>query len=104
LTLKTTTPAVGNEISFAEGAVISISIDEAGTAYASFKKFKSKREGTKIITKGSINEQALGDFFPNNATRFLKITNPPCGETLLKVKRMGDQLVVVNTGSEGEPQ
>ncbi len=104
LSFKTTTPAVGNEIPLAEGAVISVSNDEAGTAYSSFTKFKSKRGGTKIITKGSINGQELSVFFPNNATRFLRITNPPCGETLLKVKRMGDQLVIVNPGTVDEPQ
>jgi hypothetical protein len=103
LTLKTTTPAVGNEIPLAEDAVISISNDEAGTAFSSFNKFKSKRGGTKIITKGSINGQELGTFFPDNAVRFLRVTNPPCGETLIKVKRMGDQLIVVTTGSVDEP-
>lgn len=97
LVLKATQPPIGNEILFAENATIEISNDEAGTTFFGFSKApKLKQSGRKIVTKGTINGQPLLTFFPNNAVRVVRVINPPCGITLLRVRRVGDMLVLEN--------
>ena len=56
---------------------------------------KIKKGGGKYLSKGVINGQELGVFFPTGATRFIRITKPTCGITILRVLRSGDQLSIV---------
>jgi hypothetical protein len=104
LLLLTAAPAGGTEVVFTVGTLVQISSDEAGTTFFSFSKpnGKIKREGRKYLSKGIINGQELGVFFPSGATRFIKITKPPCGITILKVTRSGEVLTLVPT-TDAEP-
>ena len=93
LFLLTTAPAGGTEVLFSEGTVVEISSDAAGTTFFSFSKpGKIKKAGGKYLSKGIINGLELGVFFPNGATRLIRITKPTCGITILRVVRSGDQL------------
>jgi hypothetical protein len=96
LKLITIQPAVGDEIRFADNVVLELSNDAAGTQFFQFNKLKKKKNNRRLISKGSINGQSLEAFFPVGATRLMRITNPPCGVTFLRVMRVGDTLVVVN--------
>ena len=96
LRLKIATPPVGPEILFATDATVEISNDEAGTAFSMPNNIVVKPNRRKIKTKGNINNQSLNSFFPDGATRILRITNPPCGILELRVQRQGGQLVVLN--------
>ena len=102
LVLRTTVPAGGTEVVFSQGTLVEISSDAAGTMFFSFSKpdGKIKREGRKYVSKGTINGQDLGVFFPNGATRFIRITKPTCGLTLLKVTRSGDSLTLAAAAAE----
>jgi hypothetical protein len=96
LILLTDPPTSGSEITFAENAIIEISNDEAGTTFFTFSKTpKIKKQGKKLITRGTINAQDLNLFFPDQATRILRVTNPPCGVTVVKIKRQGSSVVIV---------
>ncbi len=104
LILLTDPPTTGSEIVFAENAVIEISNDEAGTTFFTFSRTpKIKKQGKKVITRGTINGQDLNLFFPDQATRILRVTNPPCGVTVLKVKRQGSSIVIVPPAPGEEP-
>jgi concanavalin A-like lectin/glucanase superfamily protein/FG-GAP repeat protein len=95
LFLLTTAPAGGTEVLFKTGVVVEISTDATGSTFFAFLKAgKIKKNGGKFLSKGTINGQDLGVYFPNGATRFIRITNPVCGITLIKVTRTGDQLVL----------
>jgi hypothetical protein len=97
LLLLTTQPPVGNEIRFDASSIVEVSSDAAGTQFFTFSKpAKLKKDGRKFISKGTINNQDLGVFFPNGATRIIRITNPPCGITVLRVTRSGEQLLLVS--------
>jgi hypothetical protein len=101
LVLRTIQPPIGNEIVAAPNAVLEISSTEAGTTFFTFSKsLKIKKGGRKIITKGTINDLDVSVFFPDQAIRFLRITNPPCGITLLRVRRQGDLLVLAPVGAQ----
>jgi hypothetical protein len=96
LILLTDPPTTGSEIIFAENATIEISNDEAGTTFFGFSKTsKIKKQGKKLITRGTINGQDLNLFFPDQATRLLRVTNPPCGVTIVKIRRQGSSVVIV---------
>jgi Concanavalin A-like lectin/glucanases superfamily/FG-GAP repeat/Kre9/KNH-like N-terminal Ig-like domain len=100
LFLITTAPAGGTEILFSEGTLVQVSSDEMGTQFFSFSKpnGKIKKQGGKYLSKGLINGVELGEFFPNGATRLIRITKPACGITLLKLTRSGEVLSVANPG------
>jgi hypothetical protein len=84
--------------------VIEISNDAAGTQFFGFSKPpKIKAANHKAITKGTINEQGLLAFFPDGATRVIRITNPPCGITLLRVTRSGEMLIPAAPATTGLP-
>ncbi len=102
LFLLTTAPAGGTEVLFTEGTLVQIS-DGAGTFF-SFSKpnGKIKKGGAKYLSKGTINGQDLGVFFPTGATRFIRITKPTCGITLLRVTRSGEVLSLAVT-AEADP-
>lgn len=95
LFLTTTAPAGGTEILFSTDVVVEVSSDSTGATFFTFLKHgKIKRGGGKFISKGTINGQELGVYFPSGATRFIRTTNPTCGITLLKVTRSGEQLAI----------
>jgi hypothetical protein len=95
IVLRTIPPPIGSEILFAETATLEISTTEAGTAFATFSKpFKFKKQGKLIISKGTINGMELNAFFPDGATRILRVTNPPCGITVLRIRRQGGVFVI----------
>jgi hypothetical protein len=99
LFLLTTAPAGGTEVLFTEGTQVQVSSDAAGNNFQSFSKpnGKIKKGGAKFLSKGIINGQDLGVFFPNGATRVLRITKPGCGLTILRVTRNGEQLSLAAT-------
>lgn len=99
--LRAIQPAVGDEVRFAADVVVQVS-DSTG-AFFEFRKLKIKKSGRKLLSKGSINGVDLGVFFPDQATRSIKITNPPCGITVLRVKRQGEVLVVQSAAAELQP-
>jgi hypothetical protein len=96
LFLLTTTPAGGTEVRFTTGTLVQISSDAAGTAFFSFSKpnGKIKKSGQKYLSKGTINGQELGVFFPSGVTRIIRITKPTCGITILRVVRNGEVLTI----------
>lgn len=95
LTLKTINPpGDAPEVLFAQGATLEISTNEAGTTFVQFSRPKRAASGKKLTGRGTINGQTLGDFFPDQAVRFVRVTNPPCGVFLVKVRRVGGLLVI----------
>jgi hypothetical protein len=94
LFLLTAPPAGGTEVLFIEGTLVEVSSDAAGTQFEKFSKpfGKIKKGGAKYLSKGTINGQDLGVFFPNGQTRVIRITRPGCGLTVLRVTRNGNQL------------
>ncbi|HXG90755.1 MAG TPA: Ser-Thr-rich GPI-anchored membrane family protein [Blastocatellia bacterium] len=84
---------------FAQGVRMEISTDPAGTQFIEVSKVKVKSSGKKIQARGSINGQTIGQFFPDGAHRLIRITNPTCGITILRVRRSGDQLVPDTAGA-----
>jgi len=96
LFLLTVPPPGGTEVVFTTGTIVQISSDATGTTFFGFSKpnGKIKKEGRKYLSKGLINGQELGVFFPSGATRFIRITKPTCGITLLRVTRAGETLTL----------
>ncbi|MEN3332549.1 MAG: hypothetical protein V7641_1914, partial [Blastocatellia bacterium] len=47
--------------------------------------------------KGTTNNLAISDFWPDGATRIVRITNPGCGLTILRLKRVGNFIVAAPT-------
>lgn len=95
-----TTIINGVEVRFADGVKLEISNDAAGTQFFEVAKVKDRSSGSKLQSKGKVNNQKVGDFFPDGATRFVRITNPTCGVTLLRLKRVGNNLVLDATTQE----
>ncbi len=95
-----TTTINGVEVRFADGVKLEISNDAAGTQFFEVAKAKRKSSGSKLQSKGKVNNQDVGVFFPDGATRFVRITNPTCGVTLLRLKRVGSNLVLDATTQE----
>lgn len=89
----------GSEVRFAQGVTIEVSSDEAGTTFFNLARAKVKSSGRRLQGKGQINGQTLGQFFPEGATRVLRVTNPPCGTTTLRVRRLMGALVLVTTAN-----
>jgi hypothetical protein len=103
LFLLTAAPQGGTEVLFTTGTLVEISTDVTGTTFVGFSKpnGKIKKGGGKYLSKGLINGVELGTFFPDGATRFIRITKPTCGLTVLKVTRAGNQLMLaVSTAGE----
>jgi hypothetical protein len=72
---------------------VEISADEAGTQFFPFSNVRVKSNGRKLDAKGNINGQQLNQFMPDGARRVLRVTNPPCGVTTIRVRRVGSTLV-----------
>jgi hypothetical protein len=96
LNLRTTT-INGTEVRFIGGAKVEISTNETGTTFFELLNVKKKNSGKKLLTKGTINNQDLGQFWPDGAVRILRVTNPTCGVTILRLRRQGDLFVAVAT-------
>jgi hypothetical protein len=96
LILRTIQPVGGTEVRFADNVVGELSSDAAGTQFFTFSRSpKVKSSGRKLELRGTINGQTINAFFPDAAIRVLRITNPPCAVTVLRVQRQGNNLVVV---------
>jgi hypothetical protein len=95
LKLITIQPAVGDQIRFADNVKLEISNDAVGTQFFEFSKFKIKKNNRRFVSKGTINGQDLAVFFPDGAIRLMRITNPLCAVTFMRVRRQGEVLVVV---------
>jgi hypothetical protein len=93
----------GSQPRFLAGVKFEISHNPAGSQFFEVEKAKVKGSGKKLQTRGDINEQEVGVFFPDGDHRVLRFTNPTCGTTILRVKRMGDLLVVDAGLQEGTP-
>jgi hypothetical protein len=91
------TPATGPTVTFAPDVIVEVSVDEAGTQFFAFSRVKIKHQGNLLITKGSINGQSPNRFFPDGDTRVLRITNPSCAFTKMKVTHVKDSLVFVSS-------
>jgi Concanavalin A-like lectin/glucanases superfamily/FG-GAP repeat len=96
LFLVTTPPPSGSEVFFSDTTVVEISSDSTGLTFFTFSKpGKIKKAGGKYLSKGTINGEDLGVYFPNGAVRVIRLTKPPCGITLLRVMRSSDTLLPV---------
>lgn len=108
LFLLTTAPAGGTEVLFMDGFLAEVSTDSTGSTFFTFLKAgRIKKAGRKFLSKGTINGLDLGVYFPNAATRFIRLTNPVCGITVIKVTRSGDQLLLATAEevtSAAQPQ
>jgi hypothetical protein len=90
--------SAGSSFLFEDGVIVEISNDEQGNGFASFSKSpKIKGGGRKLKTRGTIGGRSLADFFPDGATRIIRLTVAPCSTTRLRVMRSGDQLVAADT-------
>ena len=96
-------PPSGNLIPFNENTIVEVA-NASGQFFGFSKPPKVKQEGRKLLTKGTINDQSVLVFFPDGATRVIRVTNPPCGVVELTVRRSGEQLILVTAGSELEAQ
>lgn len=85
---------------FVEGVKLEIS-SEGGASFAEVPNLTIKQDGQKLLSKGRINDQRIGVFFPDGARRFLRITTPPCGLRVIPVRRSG-QDILVDTAQAGE--
>lgn len=85
----------GTEIRFQDGVRVEISTTEAGTAFAEFANVKKKSSGKKLQTRSDIAGQPISQFWPDGAIRIVRVTNPPCGVTILRLRRQGDVFVTV---------
>jgi hypothetical protein len=94
LSLRTSQPATGSEVRFIQGVMVEISTTEAGTTFVMPNKIKFKGSGGKIVTKGSFNGQSLDALIPDGQIRILRVKNPTCGITQLRVRRVGSRLEV----------
>ena len=92
LTFRTTTIS-GQEVRFASGLVVEISTDETGTTFVQPTKLKLKKSGQRLLIKGTTNGALISTFWPDNAIRIVRITNPNCGLTVLRLKRVGNFIV-----------
>jgi hypothetical protein len=95
LSLRTIPPATGSEIRFLQGVMVEISTTEAGTTFVMPNKIKFKGTGGKLVTKGSFGGQSLDALIPEGQIRILRVKNPTCGITQLRVRRVGSRLETV---------
>jgi len=72
--------------------MVEISTTEAGTTFVMPSKIKFKGTGGKLVTKGSFGGQSLDALIPEGQIRILRVKNPACGITQLRVRRVGSRL------------
>jgi hypothetical protein len=85
---------------FVDGVKLEISADQAGTSFVMVPDIIIKDGGTRVLSKGRINDQRIGVFFPDAARRMIRITNQTCGIVVLKVVRTG-QTIAIDTATPG---
>jgi hypothetical protein len=90
------TPASGPTVVFSPDATVEVSADASGLQFSAFSRVKVKKNGNVLLTKGTLGGQSPNRFFPPGDTRVLRITNPTCGVTTIKVTRDKDNLVLVS--------
>jgi len=90
------TPVAGPIVPFSPDATVEVSADESGLQFSAFSRIKVKKNGSILLTKGTLGGQSPNRFFPPGDTRVLRITNPVCGSTKIKVTRVKDSLVFVS--------
>jgi len=88
-----TTSINGTEIRFVPGLTVEISTDETGTTFFSPTSLRTKKNGKKLLIKGTTNGQLISVFWPDNATRIVRFTNPSCGLTILRLKRVANFII-----------
>lgn len=88
-----TTSINGTEIRFVPGLTVEISTDETGTAFFAPTSLRTKKNGKKLLIKGTTNGQLISVFWPDNAIRIVRFTNPSCGLTILRLKRVANFIV-----------
>lgn len=86
---------------FVEGVKLEISTNQAGTAFVMVPDVAVKDSGNRIISKGRINEDRIGIFFPDGARRMIRVTNQTCGIVVLRVVRAG-QVIAIDTAAAAE--
>jgi hypothetical protein len=90
------TPASGPTVMFSPDATVEVSSDASGLQFFAFSRVKVKKNGSLLLTKGTINRQDPNKFFPDGDTRVLRITNPTCASTTIKVVRNKDSLTLIS--------
>jgi hypothetical protein len=90
------TPVSGPIVMFSPDATVEVSADASGLQFSAFSRVKVKKNGNVLLTKGTLGGQTPNKFFPPGDTRVLRITNPTCGVTTIKVTRDRDNLVLVS--------
>jgi PKD repeat protein len=83
------------QVPFLDATTVQISTDTSGTVMLPFDGVKVRAGGFSLTTVGRIAGARLQDFFPDGSIRILRITNPPCAVTVLKVLRQGRTLVIL---------
>jgi hypothetical protein len=92
--LQFRTTAINNtEIRFQSGLTVEISTNETGTTFFMPTSLRTKKNGKKLLVKGTTNGQTISVFWPDNAIRIVRFTNPGCGLTILRLKRVGNTIV-----------
>jgi hypothetical protein len=85
----------GSTPTFADGAQVEISTDDSTTTFVASGGTHVKNSGSKLVVKSRFNDLKVGNFFPDGANRFVRITNGTCGIVLLHLHRAGNQLTPV---------
>jgi hypothetical protein len=78
---------------FLSGVKVEISTDATGTTFVEGGGPKIKSSGTRLVLQKKFNGQRVGDFFPDGASRVIRITNGTCGIVILHVHRVGNQIL-----------
>ncbi len=86
------------EVRFEEGIRVEISTDQTGSSFEEFEKVKIKKNGKVLQTKGNVGGTKLKNLFPDGSIRILRIINPVCGVTEVRVLRNGKELVLLAAG------
>jgi hypothetical protein len=89
-------PAAGPTVMFSSDATVEVSSDAGGLQFFAFSRVKVKKNGNLLLAKGTISGQSPNKFFPDGDTRVLRITNPPCAVTTIKVTRNKDSLTLIS--------
>lgn len=79
---------------FANGATVEVT-DATGAWVAFSTPARVTAGGTKLSQKGRLGGVNLGQFWENGAERFLRVTNPDGGVTVLELRREGSRFTPV---------
>jgi hypothetical protein len=79
---------------FEVGATVEVT-DPTGAWVAFSTPSRVKGGGTKLTQKGRLDGLTLGQFWENGAERFVRVTNPDGGATVLRLRRDGARFTPV---------